>query len=151
MYYIYNCIPVHTSTYQYIPVCTKTPDFVPLVGIPDEGSQTSCAGCTCDLLWGMVGVELPARNLSVQLVKTSMSLDCFAIMMYNACTLHVHVHTVYIHVHTLYMGTTYCIHIPLWYIPLCTALVIGMYYAIVQELVILCIEGSDTDRPSRNG
>ena len=86
----------------------------------------------------MVGVELPARNLSVQLIKTSMSLDCFAIMMYNACTLHVHVHTVYIHVHTFYMGTTYCIHIHLWYIPLCTALVIGMYYAIVQELVILC-------------
>jgi len=27
----------------------------------------------------------------------------------------------------------------------CTALVIEMYYAIVQELVILCIEGSDTD------
>ncbi len=47
--------------------------------------------------------------------------------MYNAHTVHnaqtiyvhcmnmyVHVHAVYIHVHTLYMGTTYCIHIPLW-------------------------------------
>ncbi len=55
-------------------------------------------------------------NLSVQLVKTSMCLDCFGT--YNARTLHVHVHIVYIHVHTLYMGTTYYIHIPLWYIPL---------------------------------
>jgi hypothetical protein len=33
----------------------------------------------------------------------------------------------------------------------CTALVIGMYYAIIQELVILCIEVSDRDIPSRNG
>ncbi len=31
------------------------------------------------------------------------------------------------------------------------ALVIGMYYAIVQELVILYIEVSDWDRPPRNG
>jgi hypothetical protein len=71
-------------------------------------------------LWGMVGVELPARNLAVQLVKTSMCLDCFG--MYKASTLHVHVHSVYIHVHTLYMGTTYYIHIPLWYIPLLSRL-----------------------------
>ncbi len=95
----------------------------------------------------MVGVELPARNLSVQLVKTSMSLDCFA--MYNEHILHVHVHTVYIHVHTLYMGTTYYIHISLCLV--CTALVIGMYYAIILELVILCIKVSDRDIPSRNG
>jgi hypothetical protein len=34
---------------------------------------------------------------------------------------------------------------------ICTALVIGMFYAIVQELVILYIEVSDCDRPPRNG
>ncbi len=33
----------------------------------------------------------------------------------------------------------------------CTALVTGMYYAIIQELVILCIEVSDRDIPARNG
>ncbi len=59
-------------------------------------------------------------NLSEQLVKTSMCLDCFG--MHNAHTWHVHVHTVYIQVHTLYMGTTYYIHIPLWYIPLLSRL-----------------------------
>jgi hypothetical protein len=55
----------------------------------------------------------------------------------------------------MYMGTTYYINILLWYIYhsclVCTALVIGMYYAIVQELVILYIEVSDWDRPPRNG
>ncbi len=100
----------------------------------------------------MVGVELPgipARNLSVQLVKTSMSLGCFA--MYNALTLHVQCIYMYIHctwvplIVSIYpYGINHCCLV-------CTALVIGMYYAIIQELVILCIEGSDTDRPSRNG
>jgi hypothetical protein len=59
-------------------------------------------------------------------------LGCFA--MYNAHTLHVHVHTVYIHVHTLYMGTTYIYIYPygIYHCCLvCTALVIGMYYAIL--------------------
>jgi hypothetical protein len=62
--------------------------------------------------------------------------------MYNVHTLHIHVHTVYVHVHTLYMGTTDCLQIPLHYMPVCTALVIWMYYAIVQELAIWYIQVS---------
>jgi len=38
------------------------------------------------------------------------------------CTLHKRVHTVYIHVHTLYISTTYCMHIPLLWLPLHTRL-----------------------------
>jgi hypothetical protein len=75
--------------------------------------------------------------------------------MYHVHTLHVHVHTVYIHVHECHHTTMYYIHIPLWYVYksslVCTALVIGMYCAIVQELVIMYIEVSDWDRPPRNG
>jgi hypothetical protein len=43
MYYYCFFVQVHTGTYshdtgtyQYIPVCTKNPDFVLLVGIPDD-------------------------------------------------------------------------------------------------------------------
>jgi hypothetical protein len=61
-----------------------------------------------------------------------------------------HVHTLHVHVHTVYY-----IHIPLWCVYhsclVCAALVIGMYYAIIQELVFLYIEVSDWDRPPRNG
>ncbi len=39
--------------------------------------------------------------------------------MYIACTC---VHTLYIQVHALYMGTTCCMHIPVWYLPLHTLL-----------------------------
>ncbi len=38
------------------------------------------------------------------------------------CTLHKRVHTVYIHVHTLYISTTYCMHLPLLWLPLHTRL-----------------------------
>ncbi len=54
---------------------------------------------------------------------------------YHIHTLHIQVHTVYIHVHMVYTGTTficiyhYCI---CHYILICTALVIWMYYAIIQ-------------------
>ncbi len=34
--YWYASVPVHTSAYLYIQVCTQNPDFVLLVGIPDE-------------------------------------------------------------------------------------------------------------------
>jgi hypothetical protein len=49
----------------------------------------------------------------------------------------IHVYTVYVHLHILYMGTTDCLHTPLHYMPVCTALVIWMYYAIVQESAVV--------------
>jgi hypothetical protein len=71
--------------------------------------------------------------------------------MYHAHTLHIHVHTVYIHVHMLYMGTTDYLRIPLPCMPLCTALVICMYYAIIQEYDFLYVLNSDRYIPSKNG
>ena len=64
---------------------------------------------------------------------------------YIAYTVYVHVHRVYVHVHTLYMGTTDCLHIPLPYMPACTALVIWMHYAIVQEPAVWYIQVSGRD------
>ncbi len=52
---------------------------------------------------------------------------------YHVHTLHINVHRVYVHFHTLYMGTTDCLHTSRHYMPVCTALVTWMYYAIVQE------------------
>ncbi len=60
-------------------------------------------------------------------------------------TLHIHVHTVYVHLHTLYMGITDCLHIPLHVMPTCTALVIWMYYAIIQESPVWYIQVSARD------
>ena len=37
----------------------------------------------------------------------------------NVYTWYIRVRTLYIHVHMLYMGSTYGIHIPLWYVSLC--------------------------------
>jgi hypothetical protein len=71
--------------------------------------------------------------------------------MYRVHALHIHVHKVYIHVHTVYMGTTDYLRIPLPCMPVCTALVICMYYAIVQEYDILYVLGSDRDIPPKNG
>ncbi len=58
---------------------------------------------------------------------------------------HIHVHTLHVHVHTLYMGTTDCLHISLHHMPTCTALVIAMYYAIVQESAVWYIQVSARD------
>ncbi len=57
----------------------------------------------------------------------------------------IHVHTVYIHLSTLYMGTTDFLHIPLHYMPACTALVTWMYYAIMQEPAFWYIQISVRD------
>jgi hypothetical protein len=84
--------------------------------------------------------------------------------MYMVCTMYM-VFTMFIHFMYMFIR---CIHmyIHCTWVPhiisiypygmyhcclVCTALVIGMYYAIGQELVILYIEVSDRDRPPRNG
>jgi hypothetical protein len=60
------------------------------------------------------------------------SCTCISVLAMQNCrdnglkhvhTLKTHVHTMYIQVHTLYMGTTYCMHVPLWY----------MAFAILQK------------------
>ncbi len=64
--------------------------------------------------------------------------------MYHVHTLHIHVHTVYMHVHTLYIGTPNYLRVPLaCMLPVCTALVMCMYYAIVQEYDFLYVLHSD--------
>ena len=59
-------------------------------------------------------------------------------------TLYIHVHRVYIHVHRvyihwhvhmLYMGTSHFMHVPLWYMPLCTCL----YSACTTMYIQTCI------------
>ncbi len=87
-------------------------------------------------------VSGPRRHLCVaqenQLghLVSSMCFDCQWFGMYHVHTLHMHVHTstVYMHVHTLYIGTTDYLRIPLLCMPVCTALVMCMYYAIVYQL-----------------
>ena len=72
-------------------------------------------------------------------------------VMYHVHTLLIHGHTLYIHVHTLYTGTT-LYHHNIWHQELvCTALVIGMYYAIVQESAILYIHVSERYIPLKTG
>ena len=85
----------------------------------------------------------PACQLFPHCLKTGTMYIHFA---YTAWV-YVHVHRVYVHVHTLYMGTTDCLHIPLQYIPSCTALVIWMYYAIIQESAVWYIQVSERDIP----
>jgi hypothetical protein len=70
--------------------------------------------------------------------------------MYHVHTLHIHVHAVYIRVHRLYMGTTDYLRIQLPCMPVCTALVICMYYAIVQEYDFLYVLNSDRYIPPKN-
>ena len=72
-------------------------------------------------------------------------------VMYHVHTLLIHRHTLYIHVYTLYTGTT-LYHHDIWHQELvCTALVIGMYYAIVQESAILYIHVSERYIPLKTG
>ncbi len=79
---------------------------------------------------------------------------------HSPCTCTMYIHCMYMFIQCIYMyirctwalliisitpyGVYHCCVV-------CTALVIGMYYAIIQELVILCIEVSDRDIPPRNG
>ena len=65
------------------------------------------------------------ENLLGQIVKSSM-YNVHACT-YNTCTVSYHVYTWYIrvrtmciNVHTVYMGSTYGMHMPLLYMPLCT-------------------------------
>jgi hypothetical protein len=72
---------------------------------------------------------------------------------YIAYTMYVHVYILDVHVYTLYMGTTDCLHIPLQYMPACTALIKGMYYAIMQEsaLAVWYRQVSERDIPLKVG
>jgi hypothetical protein len=54
-----------------------------------------------------------------------------------------HVHTVYMHVHTLYIGTLNYLRVPFPRMPVCTALVMCLYYAIIQEYDVLYVLSSD--------
>jgi hypothetical protein len=67
---------------------------------------------------------------------TPASLNSVQEPLLHVLTSHIHVCTLHVHVHTLNMGTADCLHIPLRYMTACTALVIGMYYAIVQESAV---------------
>ncbi len=76
------------------------------------------------------------------------------------CTCTMYIHCMYMFIQCIYMYI-HCTWAPsiisiypygvCHYCLVCTAFVIGMYYAILQEFVILCIEVSDRDITPRNG
>ncbi len=105
------------------------------------------------------------KHMYVRLyTRSERCMDC--IWLYTrVCTLYIHcidlaVQLMYlsVHVSSCFIPRTwktilcykYCLEV-CHYVLACTALVIGMYYAIVQESDILCIQGSDRDIPLKNG
>ncbi len=125
--YIFVClmyIHVHALIYFYVHDTYSSVQLHNHTSLPP--ADRSWAGLIqlghpSTLQWVSIG-QLAMYHHDVHTPCTYISL-----CMYHVHTFHVHGHTVYIHVHTLYMGTTYFIYIPLWYMPVCSALVIGMY------------------------
>jgi hypothetical protein len=124
-----KCVYVHsTDTVTSQAVQPELHNHTPLLIRPYQPCDTG----ESQLSAGSFPSELPPSPsesvislLLEQLVKSSM---------YHVHTLHIHVHTVYIHAHTLYMGTTDYLRtsIPLQCMPVCTAHVRCMYYAIIH-------------------
>ncbi len=123
-----KCVYVHsTDTSQAVQLHNHTSLLIRPYQPCDTGEY--------QLRTGSIPSELPPSEsviclLFEQLVKSSMCL--YWCGMYHVHTLHIHIHTVYIHAHTLYMGTTDCLRIPLPCMPVCTAHVRCMYYAIIH-------------------
>ncbi len=132
---------IHVHDCKYVSLCVHSTDTSQAVQLHNHTSllrvirpDQPCDAGESQLSAGSFPSELPPSEsvisiLLEQLVKSSMCLLC---TMY--IHLHIHVHTVYIHAHTLYMGTTDYLRIlvPLLCMPVCTAHVRCMYYAIVH-------------------
>ncbi len=103
---------------------TELHNHNPLLIRPDQ----PCYAGESLLSAGSFPSELPPSESVISLLLEQLVKSC----MYHVHTLHIHVHMVYIHAHTLYMGITYYLHIPLPCMPVCTAHVRCMYYAIVH-------------------
>ena len=117
---IVNVYVHSTDTSQAVQLHNHTPLLIRPYQPCDTGESQLSAG-------SFSSEQPPSESvislLLEQLVKSSM---------YHVQTLHIHVHTVYIHAHTLYMGTTDYWRIPLPCMPVCTAHVRCMYYAILH-------------------
>ena len=119
------------------------------------------------LLISPIGRATPASlsSAQAQLLQSSLlpfirmdSVGWTCTVSCNVYTLYIRVRTRYIHVHTLYMRSTYGMHIPLWYVPLCSSMncLCVMYVqfinnAMVQDSAILYRPCSYRDIHAKNG